>query len=422
MKPRTKIQSRIMELSGHLRPLTPAQRRWAYRSTIDHYAYRLKSGRCTCMDCGHEWMGLGNGIIRCPHCGATLEIKDTKERVCKAKSYFNIITTSAEFQIIRMFMMLVEMRKGMKSNPAFLEVGQYWIDPKRKVTVVGLQRSMGGYYLDSFLFCSYLEVRRDNEAFQRIAHEYVYPHIKVTDTIRRNGFRNSTHGIHPVALLTQLLTNPHAETLMKQGDIKMLSYLTRNPKEVDKYWNSVKIAKRNDYIITDPQLWFDYLRMLDRLGKDLNSPKLIMPSDLKTTHDEYVVKLNRQRQREQREADRRKAQADQAKFEELKSRYFGLMITDGNITLHTPETIDEYFDLGERMALCVASARYFVKETSLVLTATIAEKPVAVIEISLTDYTILQCRAFANGVSEYSAEIAALIAANTALIADRKAA
>lgn len=47
---------------------------------------------------------------------------------------------------------------------------------------------------------------------------------------------------------------------------------------------------------------------------------------------------------------------------------------------------------------------------------------VAVIEISLADYTILQCRAFANGISEYSEEIATLIQANTSVIAQRKAA
>ena len=34
------------------------------------------------------------------------------------------------YQVVRMFLMIVEMRKGMKAKPAYLEIGQYWIDPK----------------------------------------------------------------------------------------------------------------------------------------------------------------------------------------------------------------------------------------------------------------------------------------------------
>jgi len=62
-----------------------------------------------------------------------------------------------------MFLMIVEMRKGMKVKPAYLEIGSYWIDCKGNTTVVGLQRTLG-HYIDSFAFGSPLEIRRDNEA------------------------------------------------------------------------------------------------------------------------------------------------------------------------------------------------------------------------------------------------------------------
>lgn len=93
MKPRNKKQQHIVELSGRLRPLTTAQRQWAFSHTIDHYAYRLKSGKAVCMDCGHEWQEVGFGIYRCPNCGERVEIRNTKERVRRDKSYFNVITT-----------------------------------------------------------------------------------------------------------------------------------------------------------------------------------------------------------------------------------------------------------------------------------------------------------------------------------------
>lgn len=218
----------------------------------------------------------------CPECGTRIEIKDTKERVIREKSYFNVITTMEGYQVVRMFLMMVEMRKGMKAKPAFLEIGSYWIDCKGNTTVVGLQRTLG-YYIDSFAFGSPLEIRRDNEAFQRISDEWVYPRIKVTDTIKRNGFKGSCHHIHPVTLFQELLTNPKAETLMKANEIELLRYLCFRPSykaDINTYWNTIKIANRNGYKVNNSQMWMDYVKMLERCGRDIQSPKYICPANL----------------------------------------------------------------------------------------------------------------------------------------------
>ena len=419
MKPRNRKQQEIMKLSGQLRPLTSNQKQWALGNTINHYGFRLKSGMCTCMKCGHEWLEERNGTHLCPECGSIIEIKDTKERVIRDKSYFNIITAKGGYQVVRMFLMMVEMRKGMKANPAFLEIGQYWIDGKGNATVVGIQRTLG-HYIDSFAFSSPLEIRNDNDAFRHIAGEWVYPKIKVTDTIKRNGFKTSTYYIHPVTLFKQLLTNPKAETLMKANDIEMLRYLCHHPAEVDKYWNSIKIAKRAGYKFTDLGMWFDYIKMLERMGKDINSPSLIAPKDLKTTHDIYVEKVNRQRAKERMLADRKRAEEDKATFEELKGRYIGLAMTDGTINLHTLDSVAEYYEQGESQHICVGSARYFLKADTLVFTATMDGKTIATVEISLSDYSILQCRAFANDICKYTEQIANIINANKKMIAERK--
>lgn len=419
MKPRNKKQQHIVELNGRLRPLTTPQKQWALSHTIDHYAYRLKSGKVVCMDCGHEWQEVGFGIYRCPNCGERVEIRNTKERVRRDKSYFNVITTIEDYQVVRMFLMIVEMRKGMKAKPAYLEIDQYWIDPKGHATVVGLQRTLG-YYVDSFAFGSPLEIRGDNDAFRHIAGQWVYPRIKATDTIKRNGFNGCCHSMHPVTLFQQLLTNPKAETLMKANEIELLRYLCHHPAEVDKYWNPIKIAKRNGYKIKDSQMWFDYIKMLERMGKDIHSPSLVAPKDLKIAHDEYMAKVERQRIKEQMEKDRKRAEADQAKFEELKGRFIGLAMTDGEINLHTLDSVAEYYEEGTRQHICVGSAAYYLKADTLVLTATIGNKTVATVEISLKDYSIIQCRAFANGVSEYTERIAGIINSNKRLIAKRK--
>lgn len=421
MKPRNKKQERILAMSGQLRPLSNAQMQWALNYTINHFAYRLKNGKAVCLKCGHEW-NTNEGVCRCPHCGISLEVKTTKERVRKDKSYFNIITAKGGYQIIRMFLMSVELRKGMVAEPSFQEIGQYWLDENGNATVVGLRRTIG-WYVDSFDYCSKLELRRDNDAFQFIADQWVYPRIKVTDTIKRNGFDGHTYDINPLTLFKELLTNPKAETLMKSGDVEMLRYLCHSPfnaDEIDFYWKSIKVAKRAGFEFEDAQMWMDYIKMLERMGKDLHSPLLVAPQDLKTAHDLYSAKVERQRIKQQREEDRKKAEADEAKFEELKGRYIGLVMTDGEIVIHTLNSVTEYYDEGSRQHICVASARYYLKENSLVFTAKIKGQTIATIEISLSDYSIIQCRAFANKVCKYQDRIAKIIKDNTKMIAERK--
>ena len=420
MKPRNKKQEQILAMSGHLRPLTTAQKQWALTHTIDNYALKFKKGKAVCLICGHEWEAE-EGMCRCPHCGAKVEVKATTLRVVRERSYFNIITAVKDFQVIRMFLMIVEFRKGMKANPGFVEIGSYWIDKHGHTTVVGLQRTLG-HYIDSFAFGSPLEIRQSNEAFYHIAGQWVYPHVRVTEIIKRNGFKNYPYFIHPVTLFKQLLTNPKAETLMKSGDMELLRHLCRNPLEVDKYWDTIKVAKRAGYKVKDSQMWFDYIRMLDRMGKDLHSPTLVAPKDLKAVHDEYVAKVERQRIKEQKEKDRQQAIKDQKEFEKLKSPYFGLEMTDGEIQIHTLDTIDEYYEVGKSQRLCVASSKYYLKSNSLVFVAVISNRVVATIEVSLENYAILQCRAFANGVCEYQNRIAKIISDNIKMIAERKTA
>jgi len=100
----------------------------------------------------------------------------------------------------------------------------------------------------------------------------------------------------------------------------------------------------------------------------------------------------------------------------------GLVMTDGEITIHTLNSVAEYYNEGNRQHICVGSSRYYLKEDTLVLTAIIGNKTVATVEISLSDYQVIQCRAFANKVCEYQDRIKEIINANIALIKERKTA
>lgn len=421
MRPRNLREKHIVELNGRLRPLTTPQKEWALNNTIKHYGYRLKSGMCTCMKCGHEWLETRYGTHLCPECGTIIEIKDTKERVIRDKSYFNVITTMEDYQVVRMFLMIVEMRKGMKASPAYLEIGSYWIDPKGKTTVVGLQRTLGPY-IDSFAFGSPLEIRRDNEAFQRISDEWVYPRIKVTDTIKRNGFKGSCHHIHPVTLFQEVLTNPKAEILMKANEIELLRYLCARPTckaDIETYWNTIKIANRKGYKVKDSQMWMDYIKMLERCGKDIQSPKYICPTNLQDAHDQYMRKVHIIEDKKKRAEDIRKAQEREASFKEQKEKFFGIRINDGEIEVKVLESVEEYRREAESQHICLFSAEYDRRENSLIFSARIKGKIIETIEVDLKTLRVVQSRGVCNQNTEYHDRIVSLINANTHLIKER---
>ena len=110
MRPRNKFEKAVLAESRYLRPISRRQLKWAFRECVDHYAYRLPKGRTTCMDCGHTWQTDGTArTCICPHCKARLQVKNTLERKLQQKQYFTLLTTCGECQVLRMYLLIVEM-------------------------------------------------------------------------------------------------------------------------------------------------------------------------------------------------------------------------------------------------------------------------------------------------------------------------
>ena len=287
MKPRNKFEKTVLAQSRHLRPITKTQSKWAFRECIDHFAYRLPKGRTTCMDCGHSWMMEKPAkTCTCPHCRARLQVRETFERKLQQKRYFTTLTACGEYQVLRMFLLVAEMEKGCKAEYNALEIGQYWWNAQGRKTIVAVQRVLGRY-VDTFSYCAPMAIRNDNEAYRYVAYSQIYPKFKVTETLRRNGFRDDFYNIAPTALIPALLSDSRAETLMKSGRTDHLRYFLGKRRAFDEYWQSYKIAVRNGYDITDISLWCDYVDMLRRLGRDTHSPKYLCPatSEPNTTAD-----------------------------------------------------------------------------------------------------------------------------------------
>ena len=353
MKPRNKFEKAVLAESKNLRPITKTQSKWAFRECIDHFAYRLLKGCTTCMDCGHSWtMEKPADTCTCPHCKARLQVKDTFERKIRQKQYFTILTACGEFQVLRMFLLSVEMEKGCKAMPYVIEIGQYWWNAQGRQSVIAVQRTLGRY-IDTFSFCSPMAVRNDNEAYRHISYSQIYPKFKVTDTLRRNGFENNFHGIAPTILIPSILSDSRSETLLKAGKSEHLKYFLNNSRIFDACWQSYKIATRNGYDIEDISIWCDYVDMLRRLGKDIHSPKYVCPTDLHREHDRRQNELRRQREKEERATRLKKAIENEKRFRELKSKFFGISFTDGTIQVHVLESVQEHLEEGVAMHHCV---------------------------------------------------------------------
>ena len=421
MKPRNKFEQAVLAQSKYLRPITKTQTQWAFRECIEHFAYRLPKGKSTCMDCGYSWQMIEpTEHCTCPQCGAGLEVITTRARKLKQRQYFTVLTTSGGYQVLRMYLLIAGMEKGYQATSSIMEIGQYWWDERGRQSIVAVQRTMG-HYIDSFAYYSPMAIRRDNEAYRFVARCPVCPKVKLSDTLKRNGFEGKYYGIAPSSLIPALLTDSRAETLLKAGRTEHLRYFLSRARTIDEYWPAYKITLRRGYDITDIALWCDYVDMLRRLGKDTHNAHYVCPEDLQAAHDTAQRKLQAQREKEAEAQRRQKAIENEERFQALKAPFFGIAFTDGTIQIRVLESVQEYIEEGQALHHCVFTNEYHLKEQSLILSARIEGKRIETIEVSLETMEVLQCRGLQNKNTEYHDRIIDLVHRNIKQIQSRVA-
>ena len=440
MKPKTALQKKVAKLSATLRPITATQRQWAYCHCVEHFAYRTKSGTMTCSDCGHQWKS-GNGSLcdtlagcKCPLCGAELKVDDTRRRTYKETRYFSVITTCGGFQVIRVVQIRHVSRKGEPMKFYCNEVVQRWISPDGKVTTMALLRACAFHYCDLWALESGMEPRGHNDLYDNVVTwGDVYPRMNVIPQLRRNGFKGDFHGISPIRLFKRLLSDPRIETLIKDGRIEEMKYFILNPLNADDFWASYLIAGRHRYQINNISMWCDYLRMLVNLGQDIRNPKNICPEDFIEAHDKAHRRIEAKHRKEYAEAERRRdierrereqrrllqEQQREDDFKALKSKFFGLIITDNEISVKVLESIEEYYEEGNVQNICVFSSEYYKKADSLILSARIDGKIIETVEVDLQTLKVVQCHGRNNEDTEYHKRIIDLVNSNAKLIRER---
>jgi hypothetical protein len=428
MEPKTELQKKVVALSAKLPPISEKQKAHAFSSCLVSYVAKSRK-TFYCLECGHSWKEDNAGILllnidkryKCPSCQRTLKYAEYMKGTFRDSAYYSIVTTQDDMQVVRMFLVTKDMKKGLLPETWIDEVMQHWINEKGKVTTMSKTVQGLSRYYDQWIFHSNLEVRPQSyrSSLRYSIEPYrTYPGKRILPIIRRNGFTGHFHGMSPLDLLTLILKSPAAETLLKSKQIAMLKHYTKSI-HMNENWPSIKICIRNGYIIKDASMWEDYISLLRFFRKDLHSPKYVCPVDLKKAHDRLVLK-KRDLDRKQKIAEMRKRlDKEQVAYARNKGKFFGLVFSKGNIQVKTIESVEEIMVEGDKLNHCVFANEYHKKADSLILSARIKDEPVETIELSLKRMEVLQARGSHNSHSKYHKQILELVNSNIGEIRKR---
>lgn len=331
--------------------------------------------------------------------------------------------------------MSATLRKGKKVTWWASEAFHRWITSDGREVIVSRKRNWLCHYVDSWDWSSDLEVRPEHYAHS-ICPSKIIGRIYAIPELVRNGFNGDFHNYNPSNVVKNLLTNNRIETLWKAGQFQLARYFMSSSYSLDRYWSSIKIAIRNNYMVEDASIWCDLLSSLSYMEKDIRNPKFICPDNLNEAHDywqqkrqtkEERVRRQQQRQREMDDENKylsntKQVLNDEQKYQKAKSKYFDLEFKDQEITVKPLTSIKEFIDEWHTMHHCVFTNKYYQKEHSLILHAIVNGVSIATIEMDIKNLEILQCRGVYNSVPPFKDRIITLIESNKHKIAQKRAA
>lgn len=424
MKPRTKLEKRVVELSGKLPALTEVQKKWGMKHCFPHIAYRCKD-EMWCSDCGKIWVdiaGKKEGTVCCPYCSEKLEVKVSRKKKDNATSYLTIVTTAGELQVLRHFFIAKYVRKDCDVHYFIDEVCQQWITEDRRETIIAKAMNTGHR---GWLHGTDMSIKKDGNIYYPHSYDiggYVYPKVRVLPILHRNGLRSSFHGITPAILIRALLGGSrYAEMLIKTRQYTMLEfYIYRGG--LSHPW-AVNICNRNGYIIKDGSMYHDYLHLLDYFHLDTHNAHYVCPKNLKKAHDELLERKRKKEAKERAEEERKariarmkRMKEDILSFIRRMQPFFGIQIKDNDIVIRPLESVTQFYQEGKAMHHCVYQNEYYKRKDCLILTAQKDGKRLETVEVNLRTFKIIQSRAICNGTSKYHEKIIELVNRNMEVI------
>jgi len=416
MKPKTALQKQVVELSSQLPKITDEQKNYSSENSFLQWGV-ISRKQIHCLECAHVWKP--SKLLerpKCPSCANKLKMFGENKIFFEEREYYSVLTTIENFQVVRMILSVKTMKKGEVPSYFHSEVMQHFIDQKGNVTSMAKNRNSMAQYYDQWIFGSDLSVQDKSFRYKnlfRLNPYKIYPSKKIIPVLKRNGFKTSFYKIAPQELFTSILSDTTAETLLKTKQTNVLEYyINSHSQTVLSKWNSIRICTKNNYIIKDFGIWKDYIDSLKNLGKDITNAKYICPTDLKTEHDRLVSKKRAIEKRENFERRKKEFAESQKLYSKEKKAFFGLLFSDGKITVKVLESVKEFLEEGDTHRHCVFTNEYYQKPDSLIFSASLGDKKLETIEISLSKMEVIQSRGQGNKATKYNEKIIDLVNKN----------
>lgn len=422
MKPRTKLEARVVELSSSLPHLSDAQRAWAIKTVYSGLGYRATSQKIWCSCCGLVFDLLNENKNQvCPYCGAKLTIEEKRKRVERYKDYFTIITTCQEFQVVRQYVIERSVKKGTLPNVDIIEVVQNWISSKGKEIIIARPTTMSYNWYDLWDYSKPMSLKKCKQSSSYYVNKYeekskyVYPVKRIIPMLKTHGYFGKDINMPQNELFKLLLSYHEAECLAKNKQFSLLRY--KWGKGYGEYGlpfqHSIRIATRHKYIIKDASMWFDYLEALDALGIDTHNPKYVCPKDLTSAHDYYMAKKKKLDKKLEEQKKREQARENEVEYLNAKGKFFGICFGNDNIIISAIKSVAEMMEEGDAMHHCVFHGGYYKKADSLILSAKDKDgKRIETIEVNLNTYKVVQSRGVCNQNTPHHEEILRLMEKN----------
>lgn len=424
MRPSSKLQVDVISKSKQLTDKDGFIMAWAKKDCLRHIGYATKN-RVICMECGERFSTdiVSGAQAVCPHCRTKLEIETSLTRTFKQRIYVGFAQVVGIYQVVRYFEISSYHGDGKKTKYFCYEILQHWIREDGKSETVARIHTLNNY-CDSW--SGNMEIRKDyNRQYYSHGIKYdvytdqFHPKSEFRQEYAKYGIDKNLAGLTFMGAKRIVPESPHAETLLKAKQYSLLSHIRSYASNISRHWASIKICMRNNYIVNDAGMWFDYIDLLTYFNHDLRNAHYVCPKDLKLAHDQLVESRRRIQQREKLEKQRRKIVVEQAKFEEQKKNFFGIQFTDGTLVVKTLDSVEEFMKEGDALHHCVFTNEYYKKRDSLIMSARIGDTPIETVEVSLKKMDIVQSRGLCNKSTEYHDQVIKLVRRNLKKIAVR---
>lgn len=351
MKPRTKIEKEVAQLSLRLGNLGKQDTARLIKNTYGKYAYDDMYDRC----------------------------------------YAVVNQSYRGWQVLRYFRIDRTRNRQKQVNYSLWEVFQFWNKVGCGQVLMARQRAMH-YYVDTFLYSSQLEVRknpvysRSYHHFSQVGYEYLYDKSLAGAYKYIDALVDKSQCYRWYRFIS---VDKFAETILKIRP-EIARYMIENDRTARHYFTAIRIAIRHNYVVNDLRKYFDMVDAMRQLGCDLSNPHFVCPENLERTHDWAVAAINQRHAAEARVREVKRNVDANEEYIKYHSQYFGLEITDGTITCKVLRSVNDFYEEGQAMHHCVYACGYYKKRNSIIFSARIYDKRVETVEFDINQMKVVQ--------------------------------